>query len=298
MKIVFYILSLIFIFFFSGCDNKEEYKIESQDFNKHIYIFGIHPYLNSQHMYNVYEPIMRYLEKKVPNAKFFLETSNDYAHYEQKLYVGHFDFALPNPYQTIKSLKIGYNVVAKMYPDEVFRGIIVSRIDNKIDNFEQLKGKKVSFPAKTDLAASMMPLMFLHENGINVNKDITKNFVGSQYSSIMNAYTKDSIVAATWPPPWHGWCMENPEKAKEMKVVWQTDHLVNNSVIVKSGVEESISISVANVLANMRFDEEGIKLLKNAGFEGFELATNQNYDKVKIFLDKYEKLFGLPEHEN
>ena len=86
----------------------------------------------------------------------------------------------------------------------------------------------------------MMPLLFLSENGIDVNKDIHKNYVGSHYSSILNTFSSDTIVGATWPPPWETWKRDNPKKAQQMEVVWETDSLINIGVVVKKGVDKKI----------------------------------------------------------
>ncbi|MEZ4694041.1 MAG: PhnD/SsuA/transferrin family substrate-binding protein [Aliarcobacter sp.] len=48
-------------------------------------------------------------------------------------------------------------VFAKMGDDENFRGIFLVRKDSGIKNFEDLKGKKISYPAPTALAATILP---------------------------------------------------------------------------------------------------------------------------------------------
>ena len=46
-----------------------------------------------------------------------------------------------------------------------------------------------------------MPQYYLHQQGIDVNRDIQNAYVGSQESSIMNAYLGQSAAGVTWPPP-------------------------------------------------------------------------------------------------
>lgn len=198
------IILLFFIITFSGCEKQTKevrYEPKGSVVAKKIYKVGIHPYLNSKKMYKSYRPILDYLEQNIDDATFVLETSQDYAAYNVKLYRGDFHFSLPNPFQTYNAISKNYKVIAKMKPDTVFRGIFVARKDANLKNFEQLRGKSISFPAPTALAATTMPLYFLEQNGIDVKKDINKKYVGSQYSSILNAYSKDTIAGATWPPP-------------------------------------------------------------------------------------------------
>lgn len=290
------ILLIIFTLLFIGCEQKttESYKPTAQKSNERVYIIGIHPYLNTKKMYEVYKPIFDYIESNMVNTKFMIETSEDYASYEKKLYSQRFDFSLPNPYQTINSFKYNYYAIARMAPDDVFRGIIITRKDSNIQTPADLKGKVISFPAPTALAATMMPLYYLHHNGLNVNEDITKKFVGSQYSSIMNVYAKDSIAGATWPPPWEAWKKENPQMASELEVKWETKHLINNGFVAHNRVDARLVEEVGGLLCGLSKNETGKKLLVNAGFDGFVVSKNSDFEPVEKFIKIYDKEIGLP----
>jgi len=296
VKLLFFLFSILLIF--SGCmpeDHESKgYKPTAVAVQKYELIVGIHPYLNTQKTFLAYEPIIRYLEKNIPSTRFTLETSLDYGDYERKLYAGHFDLALPNPLQTLQSTKHGYRIVAKMKPDIVFRGVIVARKEYHIHSVEQLRGHAISFPAPTALAATLMPKYFLYERGLNVDKDAIARYVGSQYSSIMNAYSKDTIAAATWPTPWVRWQHENPKKAEEMELIWETPPLVNNGFVVRSDVDHNLSDRVVALLCALDTFPEGKKLLDDAGFAGFEGASEKTYAPVEHFLRLYDKSLGLP----
>lgn len=296
IKTSFYILIVTIVILLTGCSenkNNELYRPSGELITKKVYVVGIHPYLNSKMMYNSYRPIFDYLEEKIENTSFVIETSTDYAAYNVKLYKGDFHFSLPNPFQTYNSLEHNYKVIAKMKPDNVFRGILVARKDSKLTNVQQLKNKAVSFPAPTALAATMMPLYYLYENGLDINT-IEKKYVGSQYSSILNAYSSDTIAGATWPPPWESWAKENPDKAKEMEVIWQTEPLINNGFVVRDDVDKKLSAKVAKLLNDLDKTKTGKQMLENAGFEGFEYSSNTDYLVVKNFLKKYDKAIGIP----
>lgn len=295
-----YFISLIVVIglIFSGCKSEDTdargYKPTAIPTSKQELIIGIHPYLNAQKMFLAYDPILRYLDDNIPEIHFNLETSVDYGDYERKLYAGHFDIALPNPLQTLEAVKHGYAIVAKMKPDSAFRGVIVARKEYHIRSAEQLRSHAISFPASTAVAATLMPKYFLYELGLNVDKDAHARYVGSQYSSIMNAYSKDTIAAATWPTPWIRWQQENPKKAMEMELIWETPPLVNNGLVVRSDVDENLSDRVVVLLCALDTFPEGKKLLDNAGFEGFERASMKTYVPVERFLRLYDKALGLP----
>lgn len=283
----------IIIFFMLGCQDKSKAtyspELANEKNRQDSFVVGIHPYLNSKKMFTSYRLILDYLEIKL-GVRLVLETSKDYLDYERKLYAGHFDLSLPNPYQTLQSFQHGYYAIARMKPDEVFRGIIIVRKDTNIQTIADLKGHKVSFPAPTALAATMMPLEFLANLGLDINRDIEKKFVGSQYSSIMNVYSKDTIAGATWPPPWESWKKENPKKAQELRVQWETKHLINNGFVVKNGLDGTFVRKLQEYLIGMDEDKFGKELLIQAGFEGFALANNKDFDTVQVFMNHYNQL--------
>lgn len=207
IRIIFKILFAISFLLAFGCNNQtqENYVPEySKTANEEIdeYIFGVHPLHNPKRLQEIFGPFTDYLSEVIPDATFRLEASRNYASYDEKLYARKFHFALPNPYQTVKSLKHGYRVFGKMGDDESFCGIIIVHKNGNIKTIEDLKGKAVSFPAASALAATMMPQYYMQMHGIDVMKDIDIKYVGSQESSIMNVFYDNTAAASTWPPPW------------------------------------------------------------------------------------------------
>jgi phosphonate transport system substrate-binding protein len=253
------------------------------------YIVGIHPLHNPKRLVEVYGPVVDYLNTGIPQARFRLEASRNYEEFEKKLYSGHFDFAMPNPYQTVRSLKHGYRVFGKMGDDEMFRGIILVRKDGGIRKVTDLKGKKVSYPALTALAATMMPQYYLHTHGINVNRDIENLYVGSQESSIMNVLRGHVAAGATWPVPWKTFQQENPEMAAQLEVKWQTETLPNNGWVVRNDVSPALTKDVGNALVGLNRTQEGRAMLERLGITHFEHANNETYGPVQQYLKTFSK---------
>ena len=164
--------------------------------------FAVHPLHNPQKLSAAYGPLMDVLNQGQNQFRFELEASRDYASFEAKLAQREPEFALPNPWQTLQAMTTGYNVIAMAGSPDDFKGIILIRKDSGIKDLKQLIGKPISYPAPTALAASMMPQMYLQNHGIKVVTQTQSKYVGSQESSIMNVYLKETVAGATWPPPW------------------------------------------------------------------------------------------------
>ena len=289
-----YILTLVLILFFIGCEEKDTttykptYSLKSSS-NKTTYIFGIHPLHNPKRLFEVYQPLVNYLNSNLENATIKLEASRNYAAYDEKLFSGYFDYSLPNPYQTVQSLKHGYEVFGKMGDDKNFRGIILVRKDSNIHKVTDLKGKTISYPAPTALAATMMPQWYLYTHGLDIKKDIKNSYVGSQESSIMNVYLKKSAAASTWPPPWKAFIKERPEIAKEVEIKWETTYLPNNGLVVKKGIDKKLTKQISKLIFNLHKSQIGRDILAPMELSKFEEANKKTYSSVVKFLKKFEK---------
>lgn len=253
------------------------------------YVVGIHPLHNPQRLMEMYGPILEHIETAIPGVHFRLEASRNYEEFDKKLYSGRFDFAMPNPYQTILSLKHGYRVFGKMGDDGNFRGIILVRKDSGIQAVSDLKGKKISYPSPTALAATMMPQYYLHTHGIDVNRDIENLYVGSQESSIMNVFRGHVAAGATWPLPWLTFNAEHPDQADQLEVKWQTGTLPNNGWVARQDVPPALVNQFAAALFGLNDTTQGRKLLERLPISRFEPATDASYAPVREYLDVFSR---------
>ncbi len=253
------------------------------------YIIGIHPLHNPKRLFEVYGPIVDFLNANMPEADFTLEASRNYEEFDKKLYSGHFDFAMPNPYQTVNSLKHGYRVFGKMADDGDFRGIILVRRDSGINTVADLKGKAVSYPAPTALAATMMPQYYLQTHGIDINHDIENRYVGSQESSIINVLRGHVAAGATWPVPWKTFTKENPQLAAQLEVKWQTEPLQNNGWVVRKELPTEVVGKFAGLLFSLDQHDAGREMLARIPVTRFEPANDDSYGPVQAFIATFIK---------
>lgn len=257
-------------------------------------VFAVHPLHNPVRLFEVYGPVVDYLGRNIPGSRFRLEASRNYGEFEKKLYGRQVAFALPNPYQTLEALRHGYHVIAKMADDQKFTGLILVRRDSGIREVADLKGKKVAYPASTALAATMMPQYYLQTHGLDVNRDIENLYVGSQESSIMNVYLGNVAAAATWPLPWEAFQKEQPDKARELAVQWQTEPLINNGVVARDDVPDELAGEVARLLDTLHSSEEGRAILARMPLSRFEPADDARYQVVADFLQQFSRAIRPP----
>lgn len=301
LRSIVFMLSILLALSLTACSDDNE--IQSPTFNQatedqtHLYRFGIHPLHNPQRLHETFEPMMDYLNKHIDNVEFKIEASRNYAHYDEKLFAGEFHFSLPNPYQTVTSLNHGYRVFGKMGDDYNFRGIFLVRKDAGIKEVTELKGKAVSYPAPTALAATMMPQYFLHKNGLDVMNEIDNRYVGSQESSIMNVFHGHTVAGATWPPPWLALSKERPELSEQLEIKWETEPLPNNGLVVRNDIPEALVAKVSDLIFNLHTHEEGRAILERMELSKFEAANNEIYQPVINFLENFTREIREPRKE-
>ncbi len=253
------------------------------------YRLAIHPLHNPAKLVRAYQPLVDYLNARLAPTRLVLEASRDYADFEAKCRDRKFAFILPNPWQTLRALESGYHVIAMAGDPADFRGIFVVRRDAGIRQPADLRGKAVSYPSPTALAACIMPQYFLHARGIDVNTEIENRYVGSQESSIMNVWLGQTAAGATWPPPWRAFRKEHPEKAADLVVAWETESLVNNSFMARDDVPAALRDSVRTLLVGLGRNDAGAAVLAGMETAGFFAAEDPDYDEVRRYIERFER---------
>lgn len=254
-----------------------------------VYRMAVHPLYNPAKLAETYQPLIDYLNRQIKGARFELETSRDYQMYEAKLRTRQPQLLLPNPWQTLLAIKHGYSVIAMAGDAADFRGLFIVRKDSNIINPGDLKGKVVAYPSPTALAACVMAQAFLHERSIDVMRDIENRYVGSQESAIMNAYLGQAAAGVTWPPPWRLFQRDHPREAAQLKVIWETGPLVNNSVMLRDDVPTGIRDQLQRALLELDRTPQGRLILAGTQTSRFHPATNANYNVVRDYIAHFER---------
>jgi len=267
----------------------EAYNVNSPGDSENIIRFAIYPLFNPVKMNTLYQPLISYLDEKLNDKRVILESSRDYSAYEEKIRSGKPDILLLNAWQTLIAMKNGYEVIVTAGDPKDSRGIFIARKDSLIKKPADLKGKVVTYPSMTAFAACIMPQTFLYRQGIDVNRDITNKYVGSQESSIMHVYIGESAAGVTWPPPWRAFQKDHPKEAAALKVVWETPSFINNSVMVRKDLPAALKKRVKYLLVHLHETNKGRDILSSMETAYFPVANNRTYDAVRTYIGVFEK---------
>lgn len=254
-----------------------------------VYHLAVYPLHNPAKLMRAYQPLVDHLNGRLQGASLALEASRDYATFEKKFRARKLEFLLPNPWQTLQAMQVGYRVIAIAGEPHDFRGLFVVRKNSGLTCPADLKGKAVSYPSPTAMAACIMPQYFLQSHGIQVTSDIENRYVGSQESAIMNAYLGLTAAGATWPTPWRAFQREHPQEAAQLKVIWETKPLVNNSVMARGDVPSRVVEQVHEILLGLDATPEGKAILAGMETRRFLPASNEDYEAVRQYVSRFER---------
>ncbi len=293
MKRIASYATLFFTVLLTGCDQPPaekpmQYSVTPLDASTTIYRLAVHPLHNPQKLSEAYQPLVDHLNRQLHGAQIELEASRDYQVYEKKFRSRDPAILLPNPWQTIQAMKVGYHVIAMAGDSEDFKGIFIVRKDSGIKVPSDLIGKVVSYPSPTALAAAIMPQYYLHMHGVDITHDIQNAYVGSQESSIMNVFLNKSSAGATWPPPWRLFQKDHPAEASQLKIIWETPSLINNSVMVRDDVPQAIREQIRKILLDLAQTQQGKSVLTGIETAHFHAANDASYDVVNEYIKRFE----------
>jgi phosphonate transport system substrate-binding protein len=284
---------IVLMLILAGCERQAErkklqYSNTPAATDVPVYRLIPHPLYNPQTIGKLFQPLVDRINSHLTSGHVVIEASRDYQAYEQKFRARDAEILMPNPWQTLEAMKVNYHVIAMWGDAEDFKGIFIVRKDGGIKTPDDLKGKVVSYPSPTALAACLMPQFFLYQHGININQDIRNKYVGSQESSIMNVYMGDSAAGATWPPPWRLFQKEHPQEAAELRLAWETAPLLNNSVMVRDDVPPVVRNELQRTLLDLQLTPEGRAILSNLQTAQFHPADDRSYETVRKFVREFE----------
>ncbi len=256
------------------------------------YSFGVVPMSNFRHIYDVFQPIVEHINGGLADAQLVLEVPRGIDEHAQKLGARKYAFALSNPYHIWRAAqRDGYRIVAKAGDDEQFHGIFIVRRDSGITELSALAGRKVAFPPRTAMAATMMNQLQLKEAGIDPVSGIEASFVGSQHASIMAVYSGEAVAGATWPQAWKAFQRLHPDRARLLESRFPTPSLINLGIVARDDVPPELAARVSALFAAMHDSEKGRALLAAVPMRRFEPANDAQYDVVRTFMARYEQAF-------
>jgi len=105
----------------------------------------------------------------------------------------------------------------------------------------------------------------------------------------MNVYMGKSSAGATWPPPWRLFQKDHPLEAAQLRVIWETPALINNSVMVRDDVAPAVSATIKDMLIHLDETAAGRAILAGMETARFHDANDKSYEVVVQYIRRFEQ---------
>ncbi|MBU3003344.1 phosphate/phosphite/phosphonate ABC transporter substrate-binding protein [Paraglaciecola arctica] len=235
--------------------------------------FAIVPQQSAERLAVLWTPILQFISQQSALDIVFV-TAKDIPTFEERLKLGQYDIAYMNPYHyVVFNESAGYNALAKQI-DKSIKGVIVAKKGSNIKSIHDLAGQRLAFPAPAAFAATILPQAELHKLGITY----TPTYVSSHDSVYLN-------VSRGFFPAGGGIqrTLNNmPVETQSMiTTIWQSAEYTPHAIATHPTLDVQTREKILAALLNMSNTEEGVKLLKNINFNGFESAADKDWDDVR-----------------
>jgi len=251
---------------------------------KHELIFGA----PSLAYYETTDLLINYLNAHLDTVHVRTVACSSVEDYEDKLRKGFFDFTAINGPQLVIAGQHGYTVVGRIADD--YRALILANKDSSINTFADCRDKTIALTGNRILAGSLMPLMFLHQKGIDVNNHLKRLYSPSYESVLLDVCLGKCALGAVWTTSWENFQRKRPDLASRLEVKWTTPSLPGTAVLFRKDVNPELIKTIASLLFNLQKNEQGRQALQRVGIGRFEPADSTTYRPVKEFLRKSDSL--------
>jgi phosphonate transport system substrate-binding protein len=256
---------------------------------------------------NRYRPLVNYLKNKMGDSrlKISLRHLPSYEDVVSEFMSGNVNAAFfGSTTYGIVHAKLGVAAIARPEKKGVsqYRGLIFTRVDSGIKNWQDLKGKSFSMIRATT-AADIFPRLFLKRHGVdNIEKFLGKiRYAGSHDASVEMVLNGTVDAGAAKDLMFEKMALENPRIKKELVILGASLPVPENALVIRRNLdivcynchfnllgrlkEKDVLCGyfqqkLQDALLNLDRTPEGQEVLMNLGADRFLLTTDDDYHNL------------------
>lgn len=234
---------------------------------------GVVPQQAASELARGWIPLLQEVGRRA-HVQLEFRTAPDIPAFEDRIMKGEFDLVYMNPYHyTVFSRTPGYQAFLKE-KDRKLVGIIVVRRDSPLQSLEQLKGRRVAFPAPAAFAASILPRAEFSRNQIPIEARFV-NSHDSVYKGVANGlFEAGGGIQRTFE-------VIEPQVASQLRVLARTPAYTPHALAMHPRVSAEVAERLRQVFLSLDGDETGRALLAALSFKGFAPASDREWDSIR-----------------
>jgi phosphonate transport system substrate-binding protein len=258
--------------------------------------FGVLPRDNPRIAYEKYQPLIDYLSENTP-YRFELVLKKTYDDTVNALGNGDIDIAFLGPLTYLNAhAQFGAVSILKSVTekgDPHYRGVIIARGNQAVNELQDLKGKKFAFAAFESTSGNLIPRLLLAEKGIHLQ----------ELNDYDNFNSHDSVVKWVLKGKYDAGAVRESVAEKYLplglKVISKSGPIPTGPVVVGPKTPYAVVEQVKKNLLNLNKTESGKEILKKADPElrgGFIEATDFDYKHIRKIINQIPTTCGAGCH--
>ena len=237
------------------------------------------------------EPIVQELNKHLNGTRIKLLACKSMSEYDSLVRKKAFDFLVINGPLIFVAEENGYNIFAKIKEQKEYKSVIFVRKDSAIKKITDLKGKTIAVSEPFSLGGNIMPLFFLHNNGINIKTDLKQMVFPSLRSAIMNVSAGKCAAGVASNDVFEEICKEDSTVSDKLAVMWETPSFINSAILARKEIDQQTINKMLHLLLSINNKNiDGNNILVPNSNRVFEPADSSTYKPLKAFLEEYDRL--------
>lgn len=170
---------------------------------------------------------------------------------------------------------------------DFYKSIFVVKKDSGIESLEDLKGKKIAFQDVTSSAGYVWPAASLMDAGLDPLEDVEGITVKGHDQGIISVLNGDVDAAVVFQDARNTVAGDYPEVFDETEIIEFTEGIPNDTVAVRSDMDQEWVDKITEAFIDIGKDEEGHEIIKEIyTHEGYVESEDSNFDIVRDYAEK------------
>lgn len=249
-------------------------------------VVGLIPSENNQEMLRQFDPMIKYLEKKL-GTKVKAYTATDYSGIIEAMRSDKVDVALFGPLSYVLASEVaGAESIAVAFKKEgeepTYRSLIVTQANSDIKSVKDLKGKTFSFVDPASTSGYLYARKMLIDGGIDPDKDLAgSRFAGGHDASLLAVQNGSVNAGAVWDGQYEKMVKAGAVSEDKVRIVTRSEPIPKDPVAVRKNLPPEVKQRIKDAFLTMTPQELGGTSVDGAGAIGYKEAPDKNYDTIR-----------------
>lgn len=229
-----------------------------------------------------YEPFFKHLAEKL-GREYELVVTTDWAGIAVALANGQADVAWMGPWGYVLANSEGWAqaiATVKYNGKPTYHSIIVARPDAKITKWpEDAKGLRLSLADAGSTSGWLVPTHWFKTQGIDPKSYFQYRDGASHAAQVLSVVNDQTDLASDFDRNLNGLIERGTVKAEQVKIVWQSDPLPNDPLVVRKGFDTAMTKKIQDAV--LAITEEEAKTLMPKNYTGWVANTHAGYKLIE-----------------